>query len=216
MISTIITAFVSFVSTNIDDIFVLIMFFSQINNVMKRRHIVIGQYLGIGALTIISIIGALGVSVIPQEYVGLLGLVPIYLGIDAYFDYKKESNEDIDQFEEIINTQENHIVVFVKQFINPNVLTVFSVTFANGGDNIGIYIPLFTRMSLVDILVIVIIFMILTAVWCFIGLKLAQHQFIQINIEKYKHIFVPIIFIGLGIFILIERGTISFICKKLF
>lgn len=57
---------------------------------MKRRHIVIGQYLGIGALTTISIIGALGVSLIPHEYVGLLGLVPIYLGIDAYFDHKKK------------------------------------------------------------------------------------------------------------------------------
>ena len=68
MFSTVITAFVSFASTNIDDLFVLMLFFSQINNVMKRRHIVIGQYLGIVTLTTISIIGALGVSIIPHEY----------------------------------------------------------------------------------------------------------------------------------------------------
>lgn len=84
LISTIITAFVSFMSTNIDDIFVLMLFSTQINEVIKRRHIVIGQYLGIGVLTTISIIGALGISVIPHEYVGLLGLVPIYLGIKEY------------------------------------------------------------------------------------------------------------------------------------
>ena len=228
LISIVITAFVSFVSTNIDDIFVLMLFFTQINNVIKTRHIVIGQYLGIGVLTAISIIGALGVSVIPNEYVGFLGLVPIYLGIKEYVDHKKESrsngntghqelqNDENSRLEETTSTQVNHIMTFIKSFINPSVVKVFSVTVANGGDNIGVYIPIFTSMSLVGILLTVIIFVFLIAIWCFIGLKLAEHPFVQGNIEKYKHIFVPIIFIGLGIFILIKSGTISFICKKVF
>ena len=228
LINIVITAFVSFISTNIDDIFVLMMFFSQVNNVMKRRHIVIGQYLGIGALTIISIIGALGVSVIPQEYVGLLGLVPIYLGIKAYFDYKKESkdngttdedeleNPENSKFEETTNPKGSSIITFTNSFINPSVMKVCSVTFANGGDNMGIYIPLFASMNLAGILVTVTIFFLLTALWCFIGVKLSSHPFVQRNIEKYQHIFVPIIFIGLGFIILMESGTISFIYKKVF
>lgn len=65
-------------------------------------------------------------------------------------------------------------------------------------------------MNLVTILVTVIIFVLLTALWCFIALKLSEHSFVQSTIEKYKHIFVPIIFIGLGIFILMKSGTISF------
>lgn len=214
MISTIITAFVSFISTNIDDIFVLMMFFTQINNVIKRRHIVIGQYLGIGVLTAISIIGALGVSVIPPEYVGLLGLVPIYLGIKEYVDHKRESrsNEntgqqelqkgDNSEIEGSTDTKEKRIITFTKNFINPSVVKVFSVTIANGADNIGVYIPLFTSMNLVDILVTVIIFVLLIALWCFIGMKLAKYPFVKSNIKKYKHIFVPIVFIGLGIFVL--------------
>jgi len=226
LISTIITAFVSFASTNIDDIFILMLFFSQINNDMKIRHIVIGQYLGIGALTTISIIGALGVSIIQHEYVGLLGLVPIYLGIKAYVDHKKESkdiknayqqenqNGENGKFKESTSTQENRIITFIKSFINPSVVKVFSVTVANGGDNIGIYIPLFASMNLFDILITVIVFVLLILLLCFIGLKLSKNPFIQKNIEKYKHIFVPIIFIGLGIFILIESRTITFIFKK--
>ncbi|AWK49585.1 quaternary ammonium transporter [Clostridium beijerinckii] len=223
MIITIITAFVSFASTNIDDIFILMLFFTQVDKVMKRTHIVIGQYLGIGVLTLISIIGALGLSAIPQEYVGLLGLIPIYLGIKEYSNYKKGSNnENIDQqelengenskIEETTVVQKDSVITF----INPSIIKVFSVTLANGGDNIGIYTPLFTGMNLVDILVTVIIFMILISLWCFIALKLAEHPFVHINIEKYNHIFVPIIFIGLGLFILMENGTISYICKKLF
>lgn len=228
MVSTVITAFVSFASTNIDDIFVLMLFFSQINNDMKIQHIVIGQYLGIAALTTVSIIGALGVSIIPHEYVGLLGLIPIYLGIKAYVDHKKENkdnentgqqenqNHENNKLEETTDIQENHILTFIKSFINPSIVKVVGVTLANGGDNIGIYIPIFTGMSLIGILVTLIIFMFLIAIWCFIGLKLAEHPFVQRNIEKDKNILVSIIFIGLGIFILMERGMITYIYKKVF
>lgn len=228
MITTGITAFISFTSTNIDDIFVLMLFFSQTNNTMKKWHIIIGQYLGIGALITISIIGALGISVVPHEYVGFLGMVPIYLGIKAYVDHKKESTNNLNmgqnrlqdnennKIEETNNTQTNSIIAFVKNIINPNIIKVFVVTFANGGDNIGIYIPLFASMSLVEIFVTTIIFVLLIALWCFIGLKLVEYPFVGRNIEKYKHILIPIIFTGLGIFILMQSGTVTFVYKKLF
>lgn len=228
MISTIITAFISFASTNIDDIFILMLFFSQINNGMEKRYIIIGQYLGIILLITISIIGALGVSLIPSEYVGLLGLVPIYLGVKACIDHEKDhkNNVDIDQrqiqnsedleLRKITNIKEEGILSFVMKFINPSVVKVLGLTFANGADNIGIYIPLFSSMSLMDIFITVIVFMFSIALWCFIGMKLAEHSLIQRIIEKYKNIFIPIVFIGLGIFILIESETISLIIKKIF
>ncbi|WP_346936870.1 cadmium resistance transporter [Clostridium sp.] len=127
-----------------------------------------------------------------------------------------QNDENIErmELEEITYIQKKRTSNFAKYFINPSVIKVFSLTFANGADNIGIYVPLFTSMSLVSIVVIVIIFMILIALWCFIGLKLAEHSFVQRNIKKYKHIFVPIVFICLGVFILMESRTISFIFKK--
>ncbi len=70
-------------------------------------------------------------------------------------------------------------------------------------------------MDLVDTFITLIIFMILIALWCFIGLRLSEHPFIQRNIKKYNHIFVPIIFIGLGVFILIKSGTINLIVDKI-
>jgi len=228
LISTVITAFISFVSTNIDDIFILMLFFTQINSVIKTRHIVIGQYLGIAALTAISIIGALGVSLIPQEYVGTLGLIPIYLGIKEYVDHKKESmtngniapqeleNIENSKLEGTTDTQGNPIITFISGILNPSIIKVFSVTLANGGDNIGVYIPIFTSMNLGGIAITILIFMLLTALWCFIGLKLSEHPFVQGTIIKYQHIFVPIVFIALGIFILMQSGTISFIYNIVF
>lgn len=222
MISTIITALVSFFSTNIDDIFILMLFFSQVNKDIKVKHIVIGQYLGIGALTAISIAGALGISIIPQEYVGLLGLVPIYLGIKEYIEYKKEIKNNVEEEaqateeniqEQVFLNQENKTLVSIRKFISPSILKVTGVTIANGGDNIGIYIPLFSSMKLYSILITVIVFLLLTGVWCFIGFKLAEHPFVNKNIEKYKHIFVPIIFIVLGVLIILESGTLSLFIK---
>lgn len=222
MISTIITALVSFFSTNIDDIFILMLFFSQVNKDIKVKHIVIGQYLGIGALTAISIAGALGISIIPQEYVGLLGLVPIYLGIKEYIEYKKEIKNNVEEEaqateeniqEQVFLNQENKTLVSIRKFISPSILKVAGVTIANGGDNIGIYIPLFSSMKLYSILITVIVFLLLTGVWCFIGFKLAEHPFVNKNIEKYKHIFVPIIFIVLGVLIILESGTLSLFIK---
>lgn len=228
MFGTILTALTSFVATNIDDIFVLMLFFSQINDTIKVRHIIIGQYLGISALIAISIIVALGISIILNEYIGLLGLVPIYLGINEYIKYKKErkdieSTEDQENrisknnnLEKTTENDDNSITKVIKSLINPSVFKVASVTLANGGDNIGIYIPLFTSMNSMDIFITVIIFIILIALWCYIGKSLSEYPFIQRNIEKYKHIIIPIIFIGLGIFIIIKSGTIPLIYKKIF
>lgn len=216
MITTLITAVISFVSTNIDDIFVLMLFFSQVNGSMKKRHIVIGQYIGIGILTSISIIGAFGMSIIPQQYVGLLGLMPIYIGFKAWVDHRKENNqiEDLDELvieNDKISVKENRIVNEVKNLINPNIIKVASVTIANGGDNIGIYIPFFRVLSLENMLITVVVFSTLVAFWCYIALKLAGQSFIQKSIDKYSHVIVPLVFIGLGIYILLESGTVSFI-----
>ena len=245
MIKIIITAFISFVSTNIDDIFILMLFFSQVNSIMKKRHVILGQFIGISILIAISIIGALGLSVIQHEYVGLLGLLPIYLGIKAYVDYKKESSDDEEtgnhepenkqyvKYEEIsgaqefqvkennklagsVNIQGNVVKTLIKGFLNASVIKVASITLANGGDNIGIYIPIFISMDLFNILITVLIFLFLTGIWCFIGLKVSEHPFVQRSIENYKHILVPIIFTGLGIFILKENETITFIYQKVF
>ncbi|ERK31527.1 cadmium resistance transporter [Clostridium intestinale] len=222
MISSIVTALVSFLSTNIDDIFILMLFFSQVNKDMKVKHIVVGQYLGMGVLIGISTIGALGISIIPKEYVGLLGLIPIYLGVKEYINHKKEIKNDHEQAvqdkkdnieEKVVFKEENKLLIFTKKIISPSIIKVASVTFANGGDNIGIYIPLFSSMKLHSILITVIVFLLLTALWCFIGFKLAEHPFVNKNIEKYKHIFVPIIFIALGIFIIIESGTLGLFIK---
>jgi cadmium resistance protein CadD (predicted permease) len=77
----------AFVATNIDDIFVLMLFFSNPN--YHKVQVVIGQYLGIGLLVVIGALGSLLTLVIPQYIIGLLGLVPISIGIVRLIKLRK-------------------------------------------------------------------------------------------------------------------------------
>src|ERR1700733_7399482 len=67
-----------FGSTNVDDIFVLVGFFSDPS--LHVRDIVIGQYVGIAALFGASVAVSMLSLVIPGAYMGLLGIAPIAIG----------------------------------------------------------------------------------------------------------------------------------------
>lgn len=239
MISAIVTAFISFVSTNIDDIFVLMVFFSQVGAQMKKHHIIIGQYLGIIILLLISVLGSMGLNLVPQQYTGLLGIVPIMLGIKVWLEFRQEKKADAGSARAIMaeteaetretykdsllhvhgaNTgpeapapEQSKIKAVLSRVINPAILHVALVTIANGADNIGIYVPLFTRLNILELMVTIIVFLVLIAVWCFIGEQITSFPGIKGAIQKYKNIIVPVVFIGIGIFILIESDVFMFL-----
>lgn len=180
----------AFVATNIDDLFILMLFFSSPN--FQKGQVVIGQYLGIGMLVIISTIGSLLALVVPQYLIGLLGLVPISIGIIRLIQLRKSGNPVPRQKTE--RTSRWHQL---------SMLTVAAVTFSNGADNIGIYTPLFAKYNSVsEVIFICLIFMIMTAIWCFVAYYLVSHPLIANRIRRTGHIIFPLVLIGLGVFIL--------------
>ncbi len=126
-----------FIATNIDDFFISIVFLSDPNYDVK--HIVIGKYIGISLLILISTISSFAALIIPVERIGFLGLLPIIIGI-------KNLIKSISKNEDLSEGPAKEITVSKKRFLNPNssrILSMSVITFANGGDNIGTYIPLF-------------------------------------------------------------------------
>ena len=223
MISVIITAFVSFASTNIDDIFVLMVFFSQISEQTRKHHIIMGQYLGIAILLFVSILGSAGLNLIPQQYTGGLGVIPIFLGIREWIKYKKEkkaagnSTTDLDdEIKQVKVGKKEKIKSVLTKLIHPAVLNVSLVTIANGADNIGVYIPLFMKLNTLELIMTITIFILLIALWCFIGEKLISLPGIKHSIQKYKNIIVPILFILIGVFILVESDFFILLFEKFF
>lgn len=125
----------AFVASNIDDIFVLMIFFSS--HRFQVRDVVLGQYLGIGILTAISAVGSLLAFVVPLYIIGLLGLVPIGIGIIRLVQLR--SNKEISE-RTIVSNRSSSV----------SMLTVAAVTFSNGGDNIWVYTPLFPKYNCVQ------------------------------------------------------------------
>jgi cadmium resistance protein CadD (predicted permease) len=180
----------AFVATNIDDLFILMLFFSSPN--FQKGQVVIGQYLGIGMLVIISTVGSLLALVVPQYLIGLLGVVPISIGIIRLIQLRKSGNPTPQQKTERIS-----------RWRQLSMLTVAAVTFSNGADNIGIYTPLFAKYnSASEVIFICLIFMIMTAIWCFVAYYLVNHPLIANRIRRTGHIIFPFVLIGLGVFIL--------------
>jgi cadmium resistance protein CadD (predicted permease) len=183
-------AIVAFAATDIDDLFLLMMFFSS--RIYPTRQVVIGQILGISALVCVSIIGSIIALVIPTYMIGLLGIVPIAIGITELIDRKKDESSLIQR----AKRKNKSYLAF---------LTVAAVTISNGGDNIGVYVPLYSKYSTVSqVTVITSIFIAMTAVWCIIAHYLVSHPLLASRVRRIGNIVMPCALIGLGIYILTD------------
>ena len=189
MFETLILSIASFVGTNIDDMFLNTLFFSDTKTKEEKKSIVYGKYIGIGILIVLSILGALGLQFLPQQYIGYLWFLPICLGI-------KEIIVNI-------NSRDNGndpIITSANKMMNTALITI-----ANGADNIGVYIPLFTGFMTWQIILTVCIFLVLIAVWCFLGIVLAELPVLKMFLTKYKFVIVPLVYIVLGIYIILKN-----------
>ena len=139
-ITAISTGFTAFTATNLDDIVILLLFFSQVNAVFRRQHIVTGQYLGFAALVLLSLPSFFGCMMVPRPWVGMLGLVPIAIGVSRLL------NRDTEADDENTATDSPPSTIFAS-ILSPQTYSVAAVTFANGGDNVGIYVPLFANCT---------------------------------------------------------------------
>ena len=212
-ISTALTgALIAFVATNIDDIIILLLFFSQVDGNLRRQHIVVGQYLGFTFLIVASLPGYFGGLIVPREWIGFLGLLPIAIGVKQLISREKDTTQVQTVNSDIENASaSNPIVSFLFSILNPQTYKVAAVTVANGGDNISIYIPLFAGSKLASLAVTLAVFFFMVGVWCAIAYLLTRQPTIAYVLTRYGDRVVPFVLIGLGLLIMYERGTFGLI-----
>ena len=182
MLQVLAAAAAAFVGTNLDDLLILMLLFAQADDRAGRRRIAAGQYLGIGALTAFSMLCALGLGRVPGEYLRLLGLVPILLGLRAW----RTRNQPAETVSSV------------------GVLSTALLTMANGGDNLGVYIPLFAGDTAGQLAVTAAAFALLCGLWCLFAAKLASLPRVQAVIRNWKGILVPAVLILLGLSIILS------------
>jgi len=184
---------VVFVTTDIDDLFVLAVLYADPQ--LRNRAIVVGQLLGIGALIATSAVAAAAALAIPSGWPALLGFAPLLLGLRKLLRDKAGEDEAIGQEHFHKGPQRP------RENIYSQTLAVSSITIANGGDNLGVYIPLFASAPRV-VPLYALIFAAMTVIWCLIGRGIVNNPWLGERIRRYGHIALPFVLIGLGLYIL--------------
>jgi cadmium resistance protein CadD (predicted permease) len=148
----------------------------------------------------VSAAGALLSLVIPNAYLGLLGIFPILIGIRKLVALRRE----------LVPTDRDTSLHGTRRGYG-NIAAVALVTIANGGDNIGVYVPSFAVHSGSQIAFIGLVFVAMTALWCMFAHRMVRHPRFGAPFRRYAHIFAPVVLIGLGILIIHKAGTLAWL-----
>lgn len=184
-----------FAVTNIDDVVILALFYAKgAGYPGSGRRVVIGQYLGFAAILGVAVAAAFGATFLPGAAIPYLGLLPLLLGLKAAWQvWRHHRDGDGDDAPATPG--------------GPTVWSVAAVSFANGGDNIGVYVPVFATAGTGGMSVYAVVFLALVALWCLAGRFFASRPLIARALARWGHIILPIVLIGLGALILVEGGA---------
>ena len=195
ILTSVLQAIGLFAATNIDDIIVLSLFFARgAGQRGTTARILTGQYLGFAGILVAAILVTTGAGAfLPPAAIPYFGLIPLGLGLWAAWEAWRGDGDDDDEAK-----------VAGKKV---GVGTVAGVTFANGGDNIGVYTPVFLSVEPLAVVAYCVIFLALVAVLVALARFVATRPPIAEVLERFEHILFPIVLIGLGIVILVSGGA---------
>jgi cadmium resistance protein CadD (predicted permease) len=183
-----------FISTDLDDVLVLLGFFADPR--FRIRQIVAGQFIGIAILYAVSVIGSWLSFIVSPAFIGLLGLVPIAMGLKGVWTLRRSAPPS------------EQIAAAESPAERTNIAAVAAMTVANGGDNVSVYIPLFALRSGSDIALMGVVFAVMTAVWLCLAYWLTRHRTIGAPVRRVTHLLMPFVYITLGVLILYQAGTV--------
>ena len=193
MLETLAVGAALFASTNIDDIFLLMAFFADPR--VDRRAVVAGQFLGIAALVAVSVGAAACAVAVPRQWIALLGLAPLAIGLHRLWSAWRARPSGAG------GEHDDPARPAGAGFI-PQVCSVAGVTAANGGDNIGVYVPVFAQ-DLGVVPVLCAVFAVMTGLWCVAGHLLVNHRLVAATMRRLSALLLPYVLIGLGLWILL-------------
>ena len=195
MIQNVVTSIILYSGTAVDLLIILMLFFAKRKSRKDIINIYLGQFLGSVSLILLSLLFAFVLNYIPsKEILGLLGLIPIFLGLKVLLlgdsDGEAIAKEGL--------RKDNKNLIFL----------VAMITFAScGADNIGVFVPYFITLNLANLIVALLTFLVMIYLLVFSAQKLAQVSSVGETLEKYSRWFIAVVYLGLGIYILIENNS---------
>ena len=213
LISTLILGISAAFATTFDDNIYLTAFFGKVNHVFRPKHIIIGEFVGFTALVLASLPGFFGGLVLPEAWIGLLGILPIVIGISNLMsrDHDSDTIQDVSvDFRHTVKSRRQKKSLFATLRV-PQTYRVSAVTIANGGNNIGIYVPLFATTNLPSLGVILCICYFTVGVWCLLSYNLTRNPLMAPLMARYGRKIFPFVLIWLGFSIMMKSGTFQLV-----
>ena len=195
MIQNIVTSIILYSGTAVDLLIILMLFFAKRKSRKGIINIYLGQFLGSVSLIFLSLLFAFVLNYIPsKEILGLLGLIPIFLGLKVLL----LGDSDGEAIAKDGLRKDNKNLIFL----------VAMITFAScGADNIGVFVPYFITLNLANLIVTLLTFLVMIYLLVFSAQKLAQVPSVGETLEKYSRWFIAVVYLGLGMYILIENNS---------
>ncbi|HEP1292275.1 TPA: CadD family cadmium resistance transporter [Streptococcus pyogenes] len=195
MIQNVVTSIILYSGTAVDLLIILMLFFAKRKSRKDIINIYLGQFLGSVSLILLSLLFAFVLDYIPsKEILGLLGLIPIFLGLKVLL----LGDSDGEAIAKESLSKDNKNLIFL----------VAMITFAScGADNIGVFVPYFTTLNLANLIVALLTFLVMIYLLVFSAQKLAQVPSVGETLEKYSRWFIAVVYLGLGMYILIENNS---------
>lgn len=195
MIQNVITSIILYSGTAVDLLIILMLFFAKRKSRKDIINIYLGQFLGSVSLIFLSLLFAFVLNYIPsKEILGLLGLIPIFLGLKVLL----LGDSDGEAIAKDGLRKDNKNLIFL----------VAMITFAScGADNIGVFVPYFTTLNLANLIVTLLTFLVMIYFLVFSAQKLAQVPSVGETLGKYSRWFIAVVYLGLGMYILIENNS---------
>ena len=195
MIQNVVTSIILYSGTAVDLLIILMLFFAKRKSRKDIINIYLGQFLGSVSLIFLSLLFAFVLNYIPsKEILGLLGLIPIFLGLKVLL----LGDSDGEAIAKDGLRKDDKNLIFL----------VAMITFAScGADNIGVFVPYFITLNLANLIVALLTFLVMIYLLVFSAQKLAQVPSVGETLEKYSRWFIAVVYLGLGMYILIENNS---------
>jgi cadmium resistance protein CadD (predicted permease) len=184
----------AFVGTNVDNAAVTVAMIAAAPPARARR-IAGGQVLGF----VVLVVGAIGMAVllfeIPTRIIGLLGLVPLALGLRGLVTLRHAEGRSR----------------VARRAVGSGVVAATLITIGAGGDNLAIYIPLFRVARFAGTAESLLVFALGEVLLTLFVLRAGGHPRVRGAVTAVGVFAAPILYCAIGILVLVEAGTFSFL-----
>jgi cadmium resistance protein CadD (predicted permease) len=199
----------AFAATNLDGLFLVMVLLAS--GKVSRGEAVWGQVAGTAVLMALSMAGAAGTVLLPPEWNHWLGVLPLAVGVKQLWDSWRARRPEFTVERDLAHPGRGAPKIPLERILaktrsdaagGSGLLLVALTTVGHGGDNIGVYVALFTAQPLAMDALQTAIALLMAVLWGRLTAALIAHPTLGAPLRRAGPWLLPWVLIALGVLIL--------------